>query len=94
MVERVPDPATVKREIFQPHPVRLPSRPRASMPRPAETPTLEGGPVPPAIPDTRFVAVPRREVQARPNPETGMLEYQIVVVNGRVINVPPSGWIA
>lgn len=41
-----------------------------------------------------FRSVPRREVQATPNPKTGTPEFQIVVVNGIVMHVPPDGWLA
>lgn len=46
----------------------------------------------PSIPDTRFVAVPRGEVEARFDPTTGRSVFRINV-NGIQIEVPSGGWL-
>lgn len=41
-----------------------------------------------------FKAIPRREVSATFDPATGSSHYEIRVVNGGVLRVPPDGWLA
>lgn len=53
---------------------------------------IPDGPAP-AIPDPRFVSVPRREVRATLNRATGQIEFH-AVVNGRTLQIPPGGILA
>lgn len=48
---------------------------------------------PPTIPETRFVSVPRGEIQATFDRATGQIEFH-KVVNGRTLKIPPGGLLA
>ncbi len=55
------------------------------VPIPDAAPSLEGL-------NTRFVSVPRREIEARLDPSTGRPVFRINV-NGVQLDVPPNGWL-
>ena len=92
MPDGIPDPTQVSRTP----PIRTaPPRVAAPKNRAAPDPVIPL-PIPdaasPGIPDSRFVSVPRREIDASIDPQTGRPVFHINV-NGRQVEVPPNGWL-